>query len=166
MNPSENLAAIPFSALEEELRAFGVSAVHAHPLFRALHRDSENDLASRRDFPPPLQRWIATRSGDSLFSREPEIIADIESDDGHTRKFLLRLADGQTIETVVMRYRGRFTACLSTQAGCAMGCVFCATGQMGFVRHLRSGEIVAQVRMAQRTLADGELRNQIGRAHV
>ena len=87
-----------------------------------------------------------------FFSREPEVVADIASSDGHTRKLLLRLADGQTIETVVMRFRGRFTACLSTQAGCAMGCVFCATGQMGFVRHLRPEEIVAQVRIAQRAL--------------
>ena len=69
-----------------------------------------------------------------------------------TRKFLLRLADGETIETVLMGYPGRHTACLSTQAGCAMGCVFCATGQMGFRRHLRPGEIVAQVRHAQRAL--------------
>ncbi|HEV2694849.1 MAG TPA: 23S rRNA (adenine(2503)-C(2))-methyltransferase RlmN, partial [Verrucomicrobiae bacterium] len=75
--------------------------------------------------------------------------ADIASTDGLTRKFLLRLADGQTIETVLMGFKGRHTACLSTQAGCAMGCVFCATGQMGFVRHLRPGEIVAQVRQAE-----------------
>ncbi len=81
-----------------------------------------------------------------------------------TRKYLLKLQDRQTIETVVMGYPGRFTACLSTQAGCAMGCVFCATGQMGFVRHLRAGEIVAQVLHAQRTLrARGEagLRNLV-----
>ena len=52
---------------------------------------------------------------------------------------------GQAIETVLLGFKGRHTACLSTQAGCAMGCVFCATGQMGFVWHLRPGEIVAQV---------------------
>ena len=81
-----------------------------------------------------------------------------------TRKFLLRLADGQTIETVLMGYPGRFTACVSTQAGCAMGCVFCATGQMGFARHLRPGEIVAQALHVQRALrARGEtgLRNLV-----
>jgi 23S rRNA (adenine2503-C2)-methyltransferase len=60
-----------------------------------------------------------------------------------------------------MPYRGRITACISTQAGCAMGCVFCATGQMGFMRHLSPGEIVAQVIHAQRVLqAEGQtLRN-------
>ena len=77
---------------------------------------------------------------------------EIPSRDGLTRKFLLRLRDGQTIETVLMGYDGRHTVCVSTQAGCAMGCVFCATGQMGFVRHLRPGEIVAQVLHARRIL--------------
>jgi len=67
---------------------------------------------------------------------------------------LVRLADGAEIETVIMGYPGRFTVCVSTQAGCAMGCVFCATGQQGFSRHLRPGEIVAQVLLAQRCLAD------------
>jgi 23S rRNA (adenine2503-C2)-methyltransferase len=66
---------------------------------------------------------------------------------------LLRLGDGQVIETVLMGYDGRQTVCVSTQAGCAMGCVFCATGQMGFVRHLRPGEMVAQVLHARRVLA-------------
>jgi 23S rRNA (adenine2503-C2)-methyltransferase len=76
---------------------------------------------------------------------------------------LIRLHDGQEIETVVMGYPGRFTACISSQAGCAMGCLFCATGQMGFVRHLTSGEIVAQVVEAQRLLrSEGQkLRNLV-----
>lgn len=93
-----------------------------------------------------------------------EVAADIRSSDGLTRKFLLRLGDGQTIETVAMGYPGRFTVCVSTQAGCAMGCVFCATGQMGFSRHLRPGEIVAQVLHARDALAeDGKsgLRNLV-----
>ncbi|MEI9895055.1 MAG: radical SAM protein [Chthoniobacter sp.] len=89
-------------------------------------------------------------------------MSDTASSDGLTRKFLLKLEDGQTIETVLMGYTGRHTACVSTQAGCAMGCVFCATGQMGFVRHLRPGEIVAQVLHAQRAVPDGgKLRNLV-----
>src|SRR4029079_18926040 len=85
------------------------------------------------------------------------------SDDGLTRKHLLRLSDGRDIETVTMGYPGRLTACVSTQAGCAMGCVFCATGQMGFFRHLRAGEIVAQVLHARRhmTPTGGHLRNVV-----
>ncbi len=77
--------------------------------------------------------------------RRPAVHHEAFSSDGFTHKLLLRLHDGQTIETVLMRFKGRATVCISTQAGCAMGCVFCATGQMGFVRHLSPGEIVAQV---------------------
>jgi 23S rRNA (adenine2503-C2)-methyltransferase len=67
------------------------------------------------------------------------------SSDGETQKTLFRLPDGFGIETVRMRYERRRTLCLSTQAGCALGCVFCATGQMGFQRNITSGEIVEQV---------------------
>src|SRR5258708_14484698 len=69
----------------------------------------------------------------------------LDSGDGQTRKTLFKLSDGHLIEAVLMNYDKRRTLCISTQAGCAMGCVFCATGQMGFKRHLSSGEIVAQV---------------------
>ena len=74
------------------------------------------------------------------------------STDQQTTKVLFRLPDGQPIETVLMRYSDRRTLCISTQAGCAMGCVFCATGQMGFRRHLSSGEIVEQVLVFAREL--------------
>jgi 23S rRNA (adenine2503-C2)-methyltransferase len=89
----------------------------------------------------------------------PSLIQD--SSDGQTRKTLFKLPDGPLIEAVLMRYdpdssatRGRRTLCISTQAGCAMGCVFCATGQMGFKRHLTSGEIVAQVMYYARLLKE------------
>ncbi|MFM8266897.1 MAG: 23S rRNA (adenine(2503)-C(2))-methyltransferase RlmN [Ilumatobacteraceae bacterium] len=72
------------------------------------------------------------------------------SDDGETVKVLWELADGAPIETVVMCYPDRVTVCVSSQAGCAMGCGFCATGQAGFRRHLDVGEIVEQVVRAAR----------------
>ena len=145
---------LPREELERVLVADGVPATHARTLWRALHHHLAAELAERDEFLPPLRRWVAEHVGaDRRFSLEFPAEADaIASSDGLTRKFLLRLADGQTIETVVMGFKGRHTACLSTQAGCAMGCVFCATGQMGFVRHLRPAEIVAQVHHAQRAL--------------
>jgi 23S rRNA (adenine2503-C2)-methyltransferase len=82
----------------------------------------------------------------------PETI--LKSKDGETVKTLFRLADDREIEAVLMRYEERRTLCISTQAGCAMGCVFCATGQMGFKRHLTSGEIVAQVMYYARQLKE------------
>ena len=77
----------------------------------------------------------------------------LDSADRRTRKTLFRLQDDLSIEAVLMRYDRRQTLCISTQAGCAMGCVFCATGQMGFKRHLTSGEIVAQVLYYARILS-------------
>ena len=154
---------LPYDVLAHTLAADGLHVSHARTLWRALYRDLCDDLA-RSEFLPPLARWVQTNvNTDARFSLQlPAVADDIPSADGLTRKFLLRLDDGQTVETVLMAYPGRFTACLSTQAGCAMGCVFCATGQMGFVRHLRPGEIVAQVVGLQRVLrAVGEpgLRN-------
>ncbi|EDY17057.1 radical SAM enzyme, Cfr family [Chthoniobacter flavus Ellin428] len=143
------LTDLPFPALAQEMD--GLSPVHTHALWRALYREGATDLARRSEFLPPLRRWLDAATA-RLPVDVPELVADTASTDGLTRKFLLRLADAQTIETVLMSYRGRYTACVSTQAGCAMGCVFCATGQMGFTRHLRPGEIVAQVLHAQRTL--------------
>ena len=87
-----------------------------------------------------------------------------DSSDGQTRKTLFELHDGHLIEAVLMRYdpntnsgKGRRTLCISTQAGCAMGCVFCATGQMGFSRHLTSGEIIAQVMYYAQALKEEQL---------
>ena len=73
-----------------------------------------------------------------------EVSEEAASSDGLTHKYLLALTDGEQIETVQIRYLERTTACLSSQVGCALGCVFCATGQLGFTRNLTAGEIVAQ----------------------
>jgi 23S rRNA (adenine2503-C2)-methyltransferase len=77
----------------------------------------------------------------------------LRSTDGETTKTLFRLKDGHFIETILMKYRQRRTLCISTQAGCALGCVFCATGQGGFSRNLTSGEIVEQVIVHARELS-------------
>lgn len=155
---------LPFPAVEQELVAAGLKPVHTRALWRAIHRDGDLDLHQRDDFPPPLRRWVQQQESRAHLADAAQLATETHSTDGLTRKYLLQLADGQTIETVLMGYPGRFTACVSTQAGCAMGCVFCATGQMGFVRHLRPGEIVAQVLHVQRELrARGEkgLRNLV-----
>jgi len=82
-------------------------------------------------------------------------VAESISDDGQTVKWLWSLADGARIETVLMHYPERSTVCVSTQAGCAMACGFCATGQAGFERNLTVGEIVEQVVRAARIATDG-----------
>jgi 23S rRNA (adenine2503-C2)-methyltransferase len=80
--------------------------------------------------------------------------AESVSDDGETVKWLWTLADGHQVETVLMHYPDRTTVCVSSQAGCAMACSFCATGQAGFDRHLTTGEIVEQVVLARRRSAE------------
>ena len=82
-------------------------------------------------------------------------VAESVADGGDTVKFLWELGDGARVETVLMHYPDRSTVCVSTQAGCAMDCSFCATGQSGFERHLSVGEIVEQVVRAQRVAAAG-----------
>jgi 23S rRNA (adenine2503-C2)-methyltransferase len=77
-----------------------------------------------------------------------------KSSDGETEKYLFELNDKNAIETVKMSYNERETVCVSTQAGCAMKCSFCATGKMGFRRNLSSGEIVEQIMVIQRQLAE------------
>ena len=81
--------------------------------------------------------------GDDLWPFAVE--SDLSADGGRTRKFLYRTSDGAAIESVLMGYPKRTTLCISSQAGCAMACTFCATGQFGFERHLEPGEIVGQV---------------------
>jgi 23S rRNA (adenine2503-C2)-methyltransferase len=99
--------------------------------------------------PKPLRDRLAENFE---FSRlNPTMVLD--STDNETRKTLFTMPDGHAIEAVLMHYQQRHTLCISTQAGCAMGCIFCATGQMGFKRHLSSGEIVEQVIYYARMLA-------------
>ena len=159
-----SLPGLRFTELRDILVADGVSAHHMRVLWGAVQRKASSDL-STVSFLPPLRKWVDENVGigKRFFIDLLEQSEEIHSKDGLTRKYLLRLTDGQVIETVLMEYEGRFTACLSSQAGCAMGCVFCATGQMGFVRHLTAGEIVAQVQHVRRVLAeshpDRRLRN-------
>ncbi len=94
-----------------------------------------------------LPKSIRDRLADRLWPFQVEL--DRSADGGRTHKWLFRAPDGAAIESVLMGYPGRATLCVSSQAGCALGCTFCATGQFGFERHLQAGEIVAQVAYAQ-----------------
>ncbi len=89
---------------------------------------------------------------------------ELTADQGATRKWLFRADDGASIESVVMGYPRRTTVCISSQAGCAMGCTFCATGQFGFERHLTAGEIVAQIAYANASMRARPL--TVGRPQV
>src|ERR1039458_3262425 len=90
-----------------------------------------------------------------------EVANDVASDHGSTRKWVFRLENGSTIETVLMHYDDRVTVCVSSQAGCAMGCTFCATGQAGFSGQLSVGEVLEQVMFATREAAPARLSNVV-----
>ena len=90
----------------------------------------------------------------------------LEADKGTTRKTLWKLFDGALVESVLMRYPGRTTMCVSSQAGCGMACPFCATGQGGLQRNMSTAEIVEQVVAGARSLDRDEVPGGRGTAHV
>lgn len=146
-----SLEGISFSSLERLLVAADVNPVHAKPLFNLVQRGLvEGDLSDASGVLPPLKRWL--EGGAAPRRCQITQVDETPSADGFTHKYLLGLADGAEVESVQMGFPGRFTACLSSQVGCAMGCVFCATGQMGFSRNLTAGEIVAQAHHVERRL--------------
>ena len=108
------------------------------------------------DVPRALRTRLAETLPPALELRDRSV-----SDGGDTVKWLWGLADGSRVETVLMHYRDRSTVCVSTQAGCAMACSFCATGQAGFTRHLTAGEIVEQVVRARRAAEPRRLSNVV-----
>jgi len=136
-------------ALVERL---GAPRFHAAQIASWLVRGVD-DPGRMTDLPSALRERLASMT----VGADPELIAHHVADDGRTHKFLLRFGDGEAIETVLMRYPRRATVCISTQAGCAMGCPFCATGQAGLRRQLSAGEIVRQVMVAQQALATGRV---------
>ena len=108
------------------------------------------------DLPVPLRERLSHALPPSL-----EIVEESVSSDGQTIKWLSRAPDGAAVETVLMLYPDRATACVSSQAGCAMKCSFCATGQGGFRRNLSSGEILEQVAAARRKAGSRRLSNLV-----
>lgn len=121
----------------------------AQQIWQGLYRRLWSGLDQFSNLPLDLRKKL--RDAYHITGLNPVQI--LRSTDGETTKTLFRLQDGLFIETILMKYRQRRTLCISTQAGCALGCVFCATGQEGFKRNLTSGEIVEQVIVHARELS-------------
>jgi 23S rRNA (adenine2503-C2)-methyltransferase len=136
------------AALIERVARWDFSPVHGARLWAYVYLDGEENWSGMSELPVRFR----TKAESELFFGRLPVSTEQKSSDGFTHKYLLSLADERRIETVLMRFTGRVTACISSQAGCAMGCVFCATGQMGFIRHLTPGEIVAQAIHVDRIL--------------
>ncbi|MDE3095037.1 MAG: 23S rRNA (adenine(2503)-C(2))-methyltransferase RlmN [Chloroflexota bacterium] len=147
---------LSLTELEERVEALGAPRYRARQVRAWAFRRFARSYEEMSNVPAPLRRRLA----EELPFPETRVDAETRSEDGLTCKRLIRLADGKLIEAVLMLYdprsdsRGRATVCVSSQAGCAMGCVFCATGQGGFERNLTAGEILAQVTGFAREQAD------------
>jgi 23S rRNA (adenine2503-C2)-methyltransferase len=128
----------------------GEPAYRARQVWDWIYKRYAGDFEHMSNLPKALrERLVAEAIIDPLTP-----VATMLSRDGDTQKVLFQLADGNTIEAVLMLYEQRRTLCISSQAGCAMGCTFCATAQGGLARNLSAGEIVAQVLYFARYLAD------------
>ncbi len=154
-----NLYDLTREQLRLQLVRWELNPVHVARLWNYLYIELAASLEAMPELPPKLRARLAAETQLGVLPTALETA----SGDGFTHKYLLALEDAEKIETVLMRFTGRVTACVSSQVGCAMGCVFCATGQMGYTRHLTPGEIVAQavhVARALRTARDPQrLRN-------
>jgi 23S rRNA (adenine2503-C2)-methyltransferase len=141
--------------LDALVAELGEPAYRARQLHGWLVRGID-DPAQMTDLPAELRATLEQRFSPA----RPELVAHTVADDGHTHKLLLAFPDGEAIETVLMLYPRRATVCISTQAGCAMGCPFCATGQAGFRRQLTAGEVIRQVVVADAALRSGAIDGQ------
>jgi len=131
---------LDLSSLEELLDSWDEPSYRAEQVWEWLYVHLVDAFDGMTNLPKGLRQKLARHATLDIL----DVVDSARTSDLRTRKDLLQLADGQTIEAVLMRYETRRTACLSTQVGCAMGCPFCATGQMGLRRDLTSGEIVGQ----------------------
>ena len=149
-----NLHELTRDELRLRFARWGLATVHADTVWNRLYLGLATAITEKEM--PGLPPRILARLAAGARLTSPAVALATDSTDGFTRKYLLALEDDRKIETVLMRYSGRVTACVSSQAGCAMGCVFCATGQMGFTRHLTAGEIVSQAVHVARALRGAE----------
>ena len=139
--------------LAEELNKLNQPAFRTKQILEGIYKHHYQDFSEFGNLPNTLKTEL-----DAKFLIDPVISNEsIVSRDKKTVKYLFEVQQGNRIETVLMKYSDRNTVCISTQVGCPMGCVFCATGQMGFTRNLSAGEILGQILFVMRNLeAKGE----------
>jgi 23S rRNA (adenine2503-C2)-methyltransferase len=127
--------------MERFFQSIGEPTYRVNQLWQGLYNNLWNSPAQFTNLPKNLRRRLQE---DLIFDPLSEE-KTITSRDGLTTKTLFRLPDGLLIESVLMQYDRRYAVCVSSQVGCAVGCIFCATGQMGLRRNLSQGEIIAQM---------------------
>ena len=143
------ISSLTLEQLGAAIREMGQPAFRAKQIFHWVHQKLVTDFSAMTDQPKALLATLAER----YYIAAPQIERRQQAKDG-TVKYLLRMADGNCIETVVMRYNYGNTVCVSTQVGCRMGCRFCASTQAGRVRNLEAGEIVSEIYTAQKDIGE------------
>jgi 23S rRNA (adenine2503-C2)-methyltransferase len=150
---------LTYNELVQLLGDWGEASFRAEQVWRWLYQSLVSDFEGMSNLPKRLRERLSSETDLGVLT----ILGEEASPGGQTRKVLFGLRDGSTIESVLMRYADRRTACISTQVGCGMDCVFCATGQGGLVRNLSAGEIVAQVIHFARASRGIEIERAAGR---
>lgn len=146
-----NLLGLPRASLEAFIAELGFKPFHARQLMKWVYRRGVADFAAMTDLSLKLRQRLQ-----EVAVIEPPVVSEQhESVDG-TRKWLLRMGEGQRVETVFIPEARRGTLCISSQVGCALDCSFCATGAQGFNRNLATEEIVGQVWLAKQALGEFE----------
>ncbi|HEY0733819.1 MAG TPA: 23S rRNA (adenine(2503)-C(2))-methyltransferase RlmN [Herpetosiphonaceae bacterium] len=143
-----NIYDLTLPQLTDLMKSWGQPAFRAKQIYIQLYRNLAPSFEAMTDLPVALRERLAAETKLGAL----QLVQEQTADDGDTRKVLWRLPDGNVVESVLMLYPDRATVCISTQAGCAMGCVFCATGRMGLLRNITPGEIVEQVLYFERNL--------------
>ncbi|OBS10642.1 23S rRNA (adenine(2503)-C(2))-methyltransferase RlmN [Acidihalobacter prosperus] len=151
-----NLLGLPRQALEAYFGERGEAPFRARQVMKWMHHHGVADFAEMTD----LAKALRLRLAGEAQVRAPEVVMEQASADG-TRKWLLRLDDGNCIETVFIPDDGRGTLCVSSQVGCALDCTFCSTARQGFNRNLSAAEIVAQLWVAKRHLQPDPGRSRV-----
>lgn len=157
--PPTHMADLSREKLQDAVKEIGLPKFRADQIARQYYGRLQGDPMEMTDLPEGMRGKVQ----ESLFPQLMSPISEAEADDGETRKTLWRLHDGTLLESVLMRYPGRATLCISSQAGCGMACPFCATGQGGLDRNLSIGEMVEQVRTAAVAMRDGDVAGEEGR---
>jgi 23S rRNA (adenine2503-C2)-methyltransferase len=150
--PPRHLADLELAERRRAVAELGEREFRADQLSRHYFGRCTDSPADMTDLPATLRSALAGQLLPRLLISEREQACD----NGATRKMLWRLHDGALVESVLMKYPDRVTMCVSSQAGCGMGCPFCATGQAGLTRNLSTAEIVAQVVAGQRALQSAD----------
>lgn len=145
----EDIKSKSLKVLQKELAEMGFQKYRAEQIYVWLQQKGVNSFSEMTNISAEMQIKLSEK----YFIASAYILKKLESKKDETIKYLFRLFDGLTVESVLMKYKHGYSLCISTQVGCKMGCTFCATGKQGFNRNLLPGELIAQIQAAEKDIS-------------